>query len=64
MFRKMHSSLARPSVLAASLATGMLFTGFAGPGITRLGRPETKTACLSDPRWRAGRALPDVQRRR
>jgi sporulation protein YlmC with PRC-barrel domain len=33
MFRRMRSSLARPSVLAVSLATGMLFTGLAGPAM-------------------------------
>lgn len=42
MFRKMQSSLARPSVLAVSLATGMLFTGFAGIAMAATD-PPTKT---------------------
>jgi sporulation protein YlmC with PRC-barrel domain len=33
MFHKMQSSLARPSVLAVSLAAGMLFSGFACPAM-------------------------------
>jgi sporulation protein YlmC with PRC-barrel domain len=42
MFRKMQSSWARPSILAASLATGTLVTAFAGPA-TAATEPPTKT---------------------
>ncbi len=39
MFHKTQSSLNRPSVLAVSLATGMLFTGFAVPAMAATDPP-------------------------
>jgi sporulation protein YlmC with PRC-barrel domain len=39
MFRKKQSSLARPSILAVSLATGILVTGFSGPAMAATDPP-------------------------
>jgi len=39
MFRKLHSSSVRPPVLAASLITGLLFAGVAGPATAATDSP-------------------------